>query len=219
MDTVLSDYVLAASPDGSWLAIAPRAPLIFLYDLKNLRLIAALHPRNTQPILRLSFLSDARTLAALSTDSRLTMFDVEAATEIYSAQLCSPAAQVCVERRGNYAVSVTAGGTASLHDLAAVRQTAMCEDPTPLRHTQPQDLHLLQLQPNPAAPSALAAVDVPSVGSPAFPRARSKPAAARQERITQPARSRARSLGAGGRHTSASASREKILRVRPCQPA
>lgn len=214
MDTTQSDYVLAASPDGSWLAIAPQAPLIVLYDLKNPRLIAALHPRNSQPILRLSFLADARTLAALSTDSRLTMFDVEAATELYSAQLCSPAAQVCVERRGNYAVSVTAGGTASLHDLAAVRQTAMSEDSTPLRHTHPQDLHLLQLQPIPVASSARAAGEVPSVGT-AARGTQPKTAATKHQGITRPDRTRARSQGATGRQVGTSVSRDKILCVRP----
>jgi hypothetical protein len=215
VDTVQSDYVLAASPDGSWLAIAPRAPLILLYDLKNPRLIAALHPRNTQPILRLSFTSDARTLAALSTDSRLTMFDIEAATELFCAQLCSPAVHVCVERRGNYAVAVTGGGTVSLHDLAAVRRSAMSEDPTPLRHTRPQDLHLLRLQPIPAAPAAAAVLRTETADAPQGIWKRVD-ADGKQQSTTQPHRSRARSQGAGDRQAGASASRERILRVRLC---
>lgn len=214
VNTVQSAYVLAASPDGSWLAVAPRAPLILMYDLKNPRLIAVLHPRNTQPILQLSFLADCRTLAALSTDSRLTMFDVEAATELYTAQLYSPAVQVCAERRGNYAIAVTAGGAASLHDLAAVRQGGMCEDATPLRHTQPQDLHLLQLQTISALPPDSRALDTPAQNSSVAPKARSKSAAAKQKSTTRAHRSRARSHE-DSEHKGNLKSKERILCVCP----
>eukprot|EP00892_Ulva_mutabilis_P009022 jgi/Ulvmu1/6492/UM003_0125.1 len=157
-----TSYSLAVAPNGQWLAAAPSTPLLLLYDLQHPRLVTAMHPTNQHPILQLSFLADSRTLAALTSDSRITFTDVETARQLYSIKLPSPAAAMCVERRGNYATAVTTGGTISLHDVAAIREAvaplpAAAEGlPVPgvLKRTAPAALATLDLRPLPPQPAA-----------------------------------------------------------------
>lgn len=160
-----TSYALAVAPNGLWLAAAPSTPLLLLYDLQHPRLVTAMHPKNQHPVLQLSFLADSRTLAVLSSDSRITFTDVESARQLFSLQLPSPAAAMCVERRGNYAAAVTSGGTVSLHDVAAVREAVpllpaaadSLSDPCMLKRTAPAALRSLDLRALPPQPGAAAA--------------------------------------------------------------
>lgn len=150
-------YTLAVAPNGLWLAAAPRTALLLLYDLQKPRLVTAMHPKNQTPILQLSFLSDSRTLAVLTSDSQISFTDVESARHLFSMQLLSPSAAMFVERRGNYAAAITTSGTISLHDVATVREAAALVPPPPgtlstpnaLKRTAPQELAELDLRPLP----------------------------------------------------------------------
>lgn len=195
-----TSYTLAVAPNGLWLAAAPRTPLLLLYDLQHPHLITAMHPKNQNPILQLAFLADSRTLAALTTDSKLTFTDVETARHLFAVQLPSPSAAVCVERRGNYAAAVTTGGTVSLHDLSVVREAAALVPPPPgtlpasaaLKQTAPRELADLDLRPLPPQRPAAA---VPASAAPLRGRAHTRPhASARAARSGSRSGSRGRGL-------------------------
>lgn len=198
-----TSYTLAVAPNGMWLAAAPRTPLLLLYDLQQPRLITAMHPKNQNPILQLAFLADSRTLAALTSDSKLTFTDVENARHLYTVQLPSPSTAVCVERRGNYAAAVTTGGTASLHDLSVVREAAALVPPPPgtlsaattLKRTAPRELADLDLRPLPPQRSAAA---VPQRSAAAVPASAAPP----RGRSTARPHTRARAANSASRSAS-----------------
>jgi hypothetical protein len=122
VDLASSHFTIAAAPDGHWLATAPHASLILLWDLHQNHLVCGFHLCSGRVVLQLSFLpGDYQTLAVLTDDSCLTLLSVPSGEAVATAQLCANVDSLATERRGNYAVTVATDGTAALYDMPVLR--------------------------------------------------------------------------------------------------
>lgn len=98
---------------------------------------------------------------------------------LFILPVLNTSAGLCVERRGNYAVAVTTGGTISLHDVAAIRGVASLATPPPgiapitttMKRTAPKDISRLDLRALPPPHSSPA----PAANAP--PATRGRPSA------------------------------------------
>jgi hypothetical protein len=150
----------AASVDGRWLALTdPSSPctgpsstiktLVFLCNGRTGKVEFALRTCGRLQPLQMSFVASTDSIAILTDDSVLTFITVPTAQVTSQLALQGPAVSFALDRRANYAVSVTTKGILTLYDLAvaSASQHALNINAFPVERVLPEDLQPESQQP------------------------------------------------------------------------